>query len=95
MVRQRMWGKKNELKKYTKNLINNPHDNKIRESLYMKKKNLKNLISTKKNTYKEDILKQLSSKGDQKQYWKLVYKLTNKKDKEQSYVSYKILLKHF
>ena len=75
-------------------LNRNPHDSSISEKLYSEKTKLKKIVVKKKLSYKESILQQISSKTEQKEYWRLINKLINNKD-DNLHVSEQKLLAHF
>ena len=78
-------------------LRRNPHDHSIRDSLYIEKKQLKNMVKRKKNEYKNDILKEMCTSmtdKDCKNYWKLLRKLS-KRQSNDTFVSENEMIEHF
>jgi hypothetical protein len=75
-----------------------PHETKVRESLYILKKQYKDVIKKKKKAYKENIIKQLNcTKKNTKIFWKLLDKLKPKREDDtlKSGISGNRWLNHF
>ena len=53
------------------------------------------MVAKKKDIFKGKILQQLSSKSDQKEYWKLINKLASNFEHEKVQVGDKRMLAHF
>ena len=85
---------KREVRRQANALIRNPYDSSTREKLYSEKTKLKKIVVKKKLSYKESILQEISSKTEQKEYWRLINKLINNKD-DNLHVSEQKLLAHF
>ena len=87
---------KNAIRKLGKDLKKEPNSNDTRFLLQNKKKSLKKMVSSKKRKYKQNITDKLSqSHKSQREFWKLLDKLSAKKEKISSYVSHKALTNHF
>ena len=88
---------KNSIKSTGREVKWNPQDVESREKLYIEKKQLRNLIKKNKYTYRKSIVDKMCenlSKGEKKQYWKLLKKLEEPQDTNR-YMHEQKLIDHF
>ena len=87
---------KNEIGRLGNSLKKDPGNSEIRSLLFSHKKAFKKVVENKKRNYKQNIMDKLSSsQNNQKYFWKLLDKLSEKKEDISSFVSHDSLRKHF
>jgi hypothetical protein len=87
---------KNSLRKLGKQLKKEPCNKEIRNTLLVQKRFLKKLVANKKRKYKQNIVEKMSkSNKSQKEFWKLLDRLSSKTTNDSAYVSHNSLSNHF
>ena len=86
---------KNEIVRLGNSLKKEPENSVIRLILFSHKKAFKKVVENKKKNYKQYIMDKLSSsQNNQKNFWKLLDKLSEKKEDISYFVSHEILLEN-
>ena len=87
---------KNKVRKFGNDLKKCPQNSEIRQSLQEAKKKLKQIVTNKKRGYRQRIIDKMAhnQKGN-KEFWKLLKKLSDKQPKTSSFVSHSYLTNHF
>ena len=87
---------KNVIRKLGNDLKKEPLNEETRTLLQNQKKSLKKLATNKKRKFKQSITEKLSqTPTSQREFWKILDKLSDKREKTSSYVSHQSLSNHF
>ena len=87
---------KNSLRNLGKQLKREPSNRNIRKNLLEQKRLFRKIISNKKSKYKNNIIDKMSKRDkSQKEFWKLLEKLSDKKTNISNYVSHDSFSNHF
>ena len=87
---------KNKVRKFGNDLKKCPQNSEIRQQLQEAKRKLKQIVTNKKRGYRQGIIDKMahSQKGN-KEFWKLLKKLSDKQPKTSSFISHSYLTNHF